>query len=90
MTQCVRCADLINFLPMNRQPRSVLRVFHVLMDPLFMYFLIKGTPYNDTVCEVCRPDKFSPDESATQICSTCLSCTNGSSIYALSNYRYSI
>ena len=48
-----------------------------------MYFLIKGTPYNDTVCEVCGPDKFSPDESATQICSPCLSYTNGSSIYFL-------
>ena len=32
MIQCVRCADLINFLPMNQQPRSVLRVFHVLME----------------------------------------------------------
>ena len=90
MTRCVRYADLINFLPMNQQPRSVLRVFHVLTDPLFMYILIQGSPYNDTVCEVCGPDKFSPGESATQICSPCLSCTNGSSIYVLSNYRYSI
>ena len=32
MTRCVRYADLINFLPMNQQPRSVLRVFHVLME----------------------------------------------------------
>ena len=85
MIQCVKYADLISFLSTNQQPRSVLPVFHVLMDPLFMYILIKGTPYNDTVCEVCGPDKFSPDESATQICSTCLSCTNGTSIYVLSN-----
>ena len=90
VTECVRYADLINFLPMNQQRRSVLCVFHVLMDPLFMYFLITGTPYNETVCEVCGPDKFSLDESATQICSPYLSCTNGSSIYVLSNSRYSI
>ena len=31
MIQCVRYADLINFLPMNQQPRSVLPVSHVLM-----------------------------------------------------------
>ena len=31
MTQCARYADLINFLPMNRQPRSALPVSHVLM-----------------------------------------------------------
>ena len=29
------------------------------------------------MCEVCGPDKFSPDESATQICSPCLSCVDG-------------
>lgn len=39
-----------------------------------------GTSWNNTVCERCEKDKFSPDESATQICSPCSSCPSGEEV----------